>query len=186
VRLHGGRADEAPDGLTMRIASIPIRIVLLAAALLLGLAGAPASGAEVCGLAEAQPGPQDEALKAFAHDLGLAEADAFVAVANYLHNTGRLPPCYLTRRQAEAKGWRPGANLWAVAPGSAIGGDRFGNREHRLPSTNDGRYREADLDYAGGARGAERLIYVESGQGTWRQWVSVDHYRHFYELPEAE
>ncbi len=170
----------------MRIASVPIRIVLLGAALLLGLAGAPAFGAEVCGLAEAQAGPQDEALKTFAHDLGLAQVDAFVAVANYLHNTGRLPPCYLTRRQAEAKGWRPGADLSAVAPGDAIGGDRFGNREHRLPSTYDGRYREADLDYAGGTRGAERLIFVDNGQGTWRQWVTIDHYRHFYELPEAE
>ena len=170
----------------MRFVSVPIRSVLLAAALLLGLASAPASAADVCGLAQAQPGPQDAALKTFAHDLGLRQTGAFVAVANYLHSTGRLPPCYLTRRQAEAKGWRPGANLWGVAPGSAIGGDRFGNREHRLPSTYDGRYREADLDYAGGARGAERLIYVDNGQGTWRQWVTVDHYRHFYELPEAE
>jgi len=170
----------------MRFVSATIRSVLLAAALLLGPAGAPASAADVCGLAQAQPGPQDAALKTFAHDLGLKQVEAFVAVANYLHSTGRLPLCYLTKGQAEAKGWRPGADLWSAAPGSAIGGDRFGNREHRLPSSYDGRYREADLDYAGGARGAERLIYLDNGQGTWRQWVTIDHYRHFYELPEAE
>ncbi|MFI4987559.1 MAG: ribonuclease domain-containing protein, partial [Alphaproteobacteria bacterium] len=131
-------------------------------------------------------GPQDQSLRTLAHDLGLVEVEAFVAVANTLHRKGALPSCYLTKRQAEAKGWRPGEDLWRAAPGTAIGGDRFANREHRLPAKYDGSYREADLDYAGGARGANRLIYVEHGQGTWLQWVTVDHYRHFYALPEAE
>jgi hypothetical protein len=170
----------------MRSASRLIRFALAATALALALAGPPLAAASVCGLAQMQAGPQDQALRNFAQDLGLRQVEAFVAVANRLHDSGRLPSCYLTKEAAEAKGWRPGSDLWSVAPGAAIGGDRFGNREHRLPAGDDGRYREADLDYAGGARGADRLIYVESGEGTWRQWVTVDHYRHFYALPEAE
>jgi len=170
----------------MRFASISIRFALVAAALAFTLAGPPLSAASVCGLADAQAGPQDQALRNFAHDLGLRQADAFVAVANRLHDAGRLPSCYLTKREAEAKGWRPGTDLWSVVPGAAIGGDSFGNREHRLPDRFDGHYHEADLDYAGGHRGADRLIYVQDEEGTWRQWVTVDHYRHFYALPEAE
>ncbi len=175
----------------IRYVSRAMRAVLSAAALLAALAALPAAPARaaqptVCGLADARPGPQDQSLKNLARDLGLREVDAFVAVANTLHRTGRLPGCYLAKRAAEAKGWRPGGDLWRVAPGAAIGGDRFGNREQRLPAQYDGRYREADLDYAGGHRGADRLIYVDRGEGTWLQWVTVDHYRHFFELPEAE
>jgi ribonuclease T1 len=170
----------------MQFASLLIRFALVVLALALALPGLPLRAASVCGLADAQAGPQDQALRNFAHDLGLSQAEAFVAVADRLHDTGHLPSCYLTKEAAEAKGWRPRTDLWSSAPGAAIGGDRFGNREHRLPAGYDGRYREADLDYAGGARGADRLIYVENAQGTWRQWVTVDHYRHFYPLPEAE
>jgi len=169
----------------MRIVLKLMRSVSLAAGLALALAAIPAMAA-VCGAGERQPGPQDDALRRFAQDVGLKEIDAFVGVANTLHRTGALPACYLTKRAAEARGWRPGSDLWRVAPGDAIGGDRFSNREHRLPASYRGHYREADLDYAGGHRGPARLIYVENGQGTWRQWVSVDHYRRFYRLPEAE
>ena len=170
----------------MQSASQSIRIALAAAALAAALAVGPAGAATVCGLGGAEPGPQDQALEHFAHDLGLKEVAAFVAVANRLHDSGRLPPCYLTKAEAEAKGWRAGDDLWRMLPGAAIGGDVFDNRRHRLPARFDGHYREADLDYAGGHRGGERLIYIEDEAGTWRQWVTVDHYRHFYELPEAE
>lgn len=173
----------------MKSAATLLRPLALALALLCGASLGPtvaASRPAVCGLAREHPGPQDQSLRNFAHDLGLKQVRAFVAIANHLHRTGKLPGCYLTKEAAQAKGWRPGLNLWHVAPGAAIGGDRFFNREHRLPIKYDARYREADLDYAGGKRGAHRLIYVERAEGTWLQWVTVDHYRHFFKLPEAE
>jgi len=77
----------------------------------------------------------------------------------------------------EERGWRPGEDLWRVAPGHAIGGDRFGNREGLLPAGNP--YVEADLDYAGGRRGPARLIFVRESQGRWLMWVTADHYRSF-------
>jgi hypothetical protein len=164
-----------------------LRPLALALVLLWGggtLSGSPASAQTVCGLPAGAPGSQDAALRRFAHDLGLKQIDAFVSVANHLHRTGKLPDCYLTKRRAEAKGWRPGHDLWQVAPGGAIGGDVFTNRERRLPAKYDGRYREADLDYAGGHRGAHRLIYVQAGPATWLQWVTVDHYRRFFRVPD--
>jgi len=92
----------------------------------------------------------------------------------------RLPPKFVTKRTAGRMGWRPGRDLWSVPAlrGRSIGGDRFGNREGRLPEVAGG-WREADLDYRGGRRGAKRLVY--SGDGG--RMITVDHYSTFTEIP---
>ncbi|MBP8812780.1 MAG: ribonuclease [Laribacter sp.] len=92
--------------------------------------------------------------------------------------TGRLPDRFVTKRQAREAGWQPGKSLWQTdgLAGKSIGGDRFGNREHRLPA---GRWQEADLDYRGGKRNAKRLVFAGSG----RRFVTVDHYQSFTEVP---
>jgi ribonuclease T1 len=102
-----------------------------------------------------------------------------------LHSLNRtsnrqLPDNFITKKQARARGWRPGRNLWSVASlqGSSLGGDRFMNREHILPETT---WREADLGYKGGRRGSKRLIFSLEGQ----RFVTVDHYRTFLEVPEC-
>ncbi len=92
-----------------------------------------------------------------------------------LNRTGRLPAKFIDKREARAAGWAPGNNLWQTLPGRSIGGDRFGNYEKNLPP---GRYREADLDYQGGKRGAKRIVFSDS-----RRFVTVDHYRTFREAP---
>jgi hypothetical protein len=147
---------------------------------LLLLCVAPCAAAEVCGAA-AISSPQDAALLAFARRAHLAYPEAFRGVADYLHDDGgaALPPCYLPKRAAEARGWRPGGDLWRVAPGAAIGGDRFDNREGRLPRAFNGRYVEADLDYAGGHRGADRVIFVRNMGARWLLFVTTDHDRSF-------
>ena len=136
----------------------------------------PACGAEVY-VGTATRGP----LASFARQVGLAEIDAFVGTVATLRSTGRLPDCYLPKSEAEDRGWAPGEDLWRVAPGAAIGGDRFGNRERRLPA--GGRYREADLDYVGGHRGQCRLVYAESPLGVRAIWVTLDHYETFRRVP---
>lgn len=97
-------------------------------------------------------------------------------VAAYIHAYGKLPSNYIKKKEAEALGWdsRKG-NLWDVAPGKAIGGDAFGNREKRLP-TKDGRvYYECDVNYEGGFRGADRLVYSNDGL----IYYTEDHYESF-------
>ncbi|AOX99152.1 ribonuclease domain-containing protein [Jeongeupia sp. USM3] len=101
------------------------------------------------------------------------------AVLVSLARDGRLPERYVTKREAQAAGWKPGRDLWQVLPNHSIGGDRFGNREQRLPH---GQYREADLDYRGGKRGAKRLVFEPKG----RRFVTVDHYQTFTELPACQ
>jgi hypothetical protein len=140
-----------------------VRIVLLAL-----LFAAPA-------LARA---PGDE-LRDFARAAGLRDADAFVDTVTSLRRDGTLPPRYVTKSEAARKGWRPGDDLCRIAPGKAIGGDRFGNREGRLPSARGRIWYEADLDFACGRRGAKRLIWSNDGL----IYVTTDHYQTFREVP---
>ncbi|MCW5772026.1 MAG: hypothetical protein KIT16_10360 [Rhodospirillaceae bacterium] len=142
---------------------------------------APARAAEVCGSAVSVPPDEARALRPFLERLRLRQPRAAMGTISHVHATGRLPECYLAKREAERRGWRPGSDLWRVAPGHAIGGDTFGNRERQLPARN--RYVEADLDYDGGRRGAARLVFVRGSKGRWLMWVTTDHYRSFREVP---
>jgi hypothetical protein len=119
------------------------------------------------------------ALAALARKLGLADMEGFVAAVQTIDRTGKLPPRYLDKSQAEKLGWRPGQDLCKSAPGRALGGDRFMNREGRLPARAGRTWREADLDYACGARGPKRLVYSSDGL----RYVTVDHYVTFQEVP---
>lgn len=100
-------------------------------------------------------------------------------VALYLHLYRELPPNFLTKREAQDLGWdnREG-NLWDVAPGKSIGGDYFGNREEILP---DADYHECDVNYEGGYRDAERLVWSEDGA----IYYTSDHYESFTQLYEG-
>ncbi len=85
-------------------------------------------------------------------------------VALYLHLYGQLPPNYLTKSQAEKKGWVASkGNLWKVTDKGCIGGDRFGNREKIVPNKSGRVWYEADVNYRGGYRGEERLLYSNDG-----------------------
>jgi len=111
----------------------------------------------------------------------LDEAELVEALRALGASHGRsLPPAFVTKRHAQAAGWRPGADLWRVPAlrGKSIGGDRFGNREGSLPGGKR-RWREADLSYRGGRRGAKRLLYSDDGL----RFVTVDHYRTFLDVP---
>ena len=101
-------------------------------------------------------------------------------VAAYITLYNELPPNYLTKDEAKALGWVSSkGNLWKVAPGCAIGGDRFGNYEGLLPK---GKYKECDVDYAGGYRDEKRLIYDDKGN----IWYTEDHYNSFEQLYDEE
>ena len=95
-------------------------------------------------------------------------------VSLYLMTYGHLPFNFVTKDEAEKAGWN-GGSLEYVLPGKCIGGDRFGNREGLLP---DGTYTECDVNYAGGYRGAERLIFGEDGS----IYYTNDHYKSFTQL----
>jgi len=97
-------------------------------------------------------------------------------VALYIHLYGHLPSNYITKKQAQELGWNSSeGNLDEVAPGKSIGGSRFGNYDGQLP---DGSYKECDIGYTGGYRGADRIIYSSDG----RIYYTDDHYKTFEQL----
>ena len=100
-------------------------------------------------------------------------------VALYLHTFGRLPGNYLTKKEASALGWdSKKGNLWDVAEGMSIGGDTFGNREGLLPSAKGRKWFECDINYDGGFRGAERILFSSDGL----IFYTNDHYQSYTQL----
>lgn len=95
-------------------------------------------------------------------------------VSAHIRRTGALPQNFITKKQAGELGWQ-GGDLWRYARGKSIGGDRFGNFERRLPDKKGRIWRECDIEYRGGARGAKRLIFSNDGL----IFYTADHYESF-------
>lgn len=114
---------------------------------------------------------QEETIPSFDEDDDSAEA-----VAAYIHANGCLPDFYMTKKEArDLFGWEGGA-LDNLAPGRAIGGDRFGNYEDQLPDAKGRYYTECDIDTIGsGARGAKRIVFSNDGL----IFYTEDHYETF-------
>lgn len=97
-------------------------------------------------------------------------------VINYVRENGKLPDYYMTKKEAQEKGWEPSeANLCDVLPGKAIGGDLFNNFEANLPKKEGRQYIEADLNYNCGQRNSTRLIFSNDGL----IYTTKDHYKTF-------
>ena len=97
----------------------------------------------------------------------------------YIHTYGKLPENYITKNEARSLGWESSkGNLSLVAPGKSIGGDRFGNREGKLPQKSGRQYYECDIDYKGGPRNSKRIIYSNDGA----VYYTLDHYSTFRQL----
>jgi hypothetical protein len=126
----------------------------------------------------AAAGPAE--LRLFAQREGIVDVDGFVETVESLRKTKKLPARYLTKEEATKLGWRPGTDLCTVAPGRAIGGNRFGNRERRLPDERDRKWYEADLDFFCGSRGPKRLVWSNDGL----LYLTTDHYQTFKEVPK--
>lgn len=95
-------------------------------------------------------------------------------VISYVKQNHRLPDYYITKSEARKQGWNPSkGNLCETLPGKAIGGDKFGNREGRLPDGDQ--YFEADVNYHCGGRNADRIIYTKNGD----VYLTKNHYKSF-------
>ena len=96
-------------------------------------------------------------------------------VSLYLVLYGHLPSNFITKDEASSLGWE-GGSVEKYAPGFAIGGDLFGNREGLLPKADGRWYYECDIDTDGmNTRGAKRIVYSNDGL----VYYTEDHYESF-------
>lgn len=100
-------------------------------------------------------------------------------VAAYLHEYGELPPNFISKTEAKKAGWVPSeGNLDEVCPGMSIGGSVFYNDDGKLPDAEGRTWHECDIDYDGGMRGPERIVWSTDGL----IYYTSDHYETFEQL----
>ena len=100
-------------------------------------------------------------------------------VALYIHTYGHLPGNFISKSKAKKAGWvAKKGNLDEVCPGMSIGGSEFYNDEGQLPDKNGRRWTECDINYQGGYRGAERIVFSNDGL----IFYTDDHYETFVQL----
>lgn len=111
------------------------------------------------------------------------ELDEFRSVALHLLEYGELPDYFITKSEARELGWvAQEGNLHEVAPGASIGGDGFQNREKLLPAAQGRKWYEADINYTGGTRGADRIVFSSDGL----IYMTRDHYKSFLRIDGGE
>ena len=87
--------------------------------------------------------------------------------------------CYVSKKEAKQFGWNGlKGNLSTIAPGKIIGGSVYQNRDQHLPGAPGRIWYEADIDYRGGFRGTDRILFSNDGL----IFVTYDHYRSFIEI----
>ena len=110
---------------------------------------------------------------------GYATMEGTAGADYWLKNYGQLPSTYITKDEAKKYGWTSQkGNLSTVTPGKVIGGDRYFNGDDHLPSAPGRIWYEADINYSGGFRTPERVVYSNDGL----IFVTYDHYESFVEV----
>jgi len=98
----------------------------------------------------------------------------------YIVHTGKLPNYYITSIDAASNyGYKKGKNtIGGKASGKMLGGDVYKNKDGHLPDALGRIWYEADINYIGGKRNNERIVYSNDGL----IFVTYDHYYTFYEI----
>lgn len=100
-------------------------------------------------------------------------------VALYIHTYGHLPDNFISKGKARKAGWISSeGNLDEVCPGKSIGGSQFHNDEGLLPDRKGRTWTECDINYHGGFRGGERIVFSNDGL----IFYTDDHYETFEQL----
>ena len=110
--------------------------------------------------------------------VGTATDDGVFGADVYLIYESVLPDNYISKEEALDMGWDSLAgNLSVVAPGKTIY-QKHQNRYGMLPSAPGRSWYEADINYYGGYRGHDRILFSNDGL----VFVSYDHYKTYYEI----
>ena len=130
----------------------------------------------------AQPDSGEDATRSSAAVLSVSEDGAYTSkdeVALYIHEYRHLPGNFITKTAARKAGWVSSeGNLDEVCPGKSIGGSEFHNDDGQLPDARGRTWKECDINYNGGYRGPERIVFSNDGL----VFYTADHYQTFERL----
>ncbi len=90
----------------------------------------------------------------------------------------QLPLNYISKSDAEQKGWRAGKWPSNFVPGQMITNGIYNNFNGHLPVAPGRIWYEADINYKKGKRNKQRIVWSNDGL----VFVSYDHYQTFYEI----
>ena len=145
--------------------------LVLVAALALGMAACSSSASQTGG------GSSSDASAS-----GVVEDGTYTSkdeVALYIHTYGHLPSNFISKTKAKEAGWVSSeGNLDEVCPGKSIGGSTFYNDDGLLPDADGRSWKECDINYTGGFRGSERIVFSNDGL----IYYTNDHYQTFEQL----
>ena len=86
---------------------------------------------------------------------------------------------YVDTDAAQQAGWKmTKKKLSSALPGKMLGGDEYENNDFKLPSAPGRKWYEADINYGGGKRNRQRIVYSNDGL----IFATYDHYQTFYEI----
>lgn len=110
---------------------------------------------------------------------GSASDAGFNGADWWIRNQGQLPGHYIEYVEAIKLGWEPWkGDLGSVLPGRIIGGGVYMNRNGHLPSAPGRIWYEADINYTGGYRSTDRILFSNDGL----IFATYDHYQTFVEV----
>ena len=145
--------------------------LVLVAALALGMAACSSSASQTGGGSSS-----DVSASGVAEDGTYTSKDE---VALYIHTYGHLPSNFISKTKAKKAGWVFfEGNLDEVCPGKSIGGSTFYNDDGLLPEADGRTWKECDINYTGGFRGSERIVFSNDGL----IYYTNDHYQTFEQL----
>lgn len=97
----------------------------------------------------------------------------------WLYYLNELPDYYITKAEAYKMGWNNlTGNLSEVAPNHMIFGGIYKNKKKVLPDKEGRVWYEADINYNGGYRNKQRIVFSNDGL----IFVTYDHYDTFIEI----
>lgn len=112
-------------------------------------------------------------------EAGTATNVGMMGADTWLKYFGELPDYYITKDKAKELGWvNVKGNLSKVAPGCMIFGGIYYNDNGNLPQANGRIGYEADINYTGGYRNTQRIVFSNDGL----VFVTYDHYKTFSEI----
>ena len=86
---------------------------------------------------------------------------------------------YVDTDAAQQAGWKTTKKkLSSALPGKMLGGAVYKNKDGKLPQSSGRVWYEADINYDGGFRNRQRILYSNDGL----MFASYDHYQTFYEI----